>query len=70
MRLVRTWRLRQAGGNWELETGEKIEEFAAALLLLLLLRHHGPGNRITSDRPGQARLVMAFSAVALNLSAW
>ena len=33
--------------NWELEPGEKIEEFVAALLLL---RHHGPGNRITPSR--------------------
>jgi hypothetical protein len=30
--------------NWELESGDKIEEFVAALLLL---RHNGPGNRIT-----------------------
>jgi hypothetical protein len=33
--------------NWELEPGEKIEEFVAALLLL---RHRGPGNRITPSR--------------------
>jgi hypothetical protein len=33
--------------NWELESGDKIEEFVAALLLL---RHNGPGNRITPSR--------------------
>src|SRR5689334_9477491 len=33
--------------NWELEPGEKIEEFVAAMLLL---RHAGPGNRITPSR--------------------
>ncbi|GIE51627.1 hypothetical protein Ani05nite_51610 [Amorphoplanes nipponensis] len=43
--------------NWELESGEKIEEFVAALLLL---RHPGPGNRITpsrGDRGVDVRLV-------------
>lgn len=43
--------------NWELEPGEKIEEFVAALLLL---RHDGPGNRITpsrGDRGVDVRLV-------------
>jgi hypothetical protein len=43
--------------NWELEPGEKIEEFVAALLLL---RHPGPGNRITpsrGDRGVDVRLV-------------
>jgi hypothetical protein len=43
--------------NWELEPGEKIEEFVAALLLL---RHTGPGNRITpsrGDRGVDVRLV-------------
>ena len=33
--------------NWELESGEKIEEFVSAMLLL---RHNGPGNRITPSR--------------------
>ena len=33
--------------NWELVSGEQIEEFVAALLLL---RHEGPGNRITPSR--------------------
>jgi hypothetical protein len=42
--------------NWELESGDKIEEFVAALLLL---RHNGPGNRITpssGDRGVDVRL--------------
>jgi hypothetical protein len=42
--------------NWELLSGEQVEEFVAALLLL---RHQGPGNRITpsqGDRGVDVRL--------------
>jgi hypothetical protein len=42
--------------NWDLLSGEQIEEFVAALLLL---RHQGQGNRITpsqGDRGVDVRL--------------
>jgi hypothetical protein len=42
--------------NWELLSGEQVEEFVSALLLL---RHQGPGNRITpsqGDRGVDVRL--------------